>query len=213
MTKLVLPGEVLDFWFGGIGDDGWTTEDRSALWFTGGARNDPEIARRFGGTLALAGRGGLEAWAEGVEGAEGAVALVVVLDQFTRCVHRGTALAFSNDARAVGHCERALSRGLEAGLCLAHRQFLFMPLMHSEDLARQERCVGLFDSLARALPPGRGEIAEGLRRHSREHRDLIARFGRFPHRNKILGRESTAAEAAWLAENKGKDYGQGGADN
>ena len=206
MTKETRPGEILSFWFGRIGDDGWTAEDRGALWFAGGAKNDPEIIRRFGPALALAGRGGLDAWARS---GLGTLALVVMLDQFTRCVHRGSALAFSNDARALAHAEAALARGLDREMALAHRQFLYMPLMHSEDPARQERCAELFDSLARALPPGRAEIAKGLRHHSREHRDIVARFGRFPHRNGILGRESTPAESAWLAENAGKNYGQG----
>ena len=206
MTKTIEEsGEVLRFWFGEL-RDGWPTEDRGGLWFRDGAKHDPEIVRRFGETLARAQRGGLDDWAET---AEGALALIVVLDQFTRCVHRGTALAFSNDGRAVSETERVLSRGWDAQMALAHRQFIYMPLMHSEDLAHQERSVALFDALAALFPPERKEIGESTIRHAREHRDLIARFGRFPHRNQILERESTPDEARWLEQNSDKNYGQG----
>ena len=203
--RIAKAGEVLAFWFGAL-RDGWPTEDRSGLWFRDGAKNDPEIVRRFGETLARAERGGLDEW-RGT--AEGALALIVVLDQFSRCVHRGRALAFSNDARAAAETERVLSRGWDGGMALAHRQFVYMPLMHSEDLARQERSVELFAALASAFPPERREIGKNITRHAHEHRDLIARFGRFPHRNKILGRESTPEESQWLAQNTGKNYGQG----
>ena len=206
MTKMIeKAGEILEFWFGEL-RDGWPTEDRGGLWFRDGAKNDPEITQRFGETLARAGRGELNDW---TKTAEGALALIIVLDQFTRCVHRGTASAFSNDGRAVAETERILSRGWDGGMALAHRQFVYMPLMHSEDLARQERSVELFAALAAAFPPERREIGESTIHHAREHRDLIARFGRFPHRNKILGRHPTPYESQWLAANAKKTYGQG----
>lgn len=197
------PEAVLEFWFGPV-VDGWTGDDRGQLWF-GGADNDPEIVRRFGAALARAGRGELDDWATTPPGA---VALIVLLDQFTRSVHRGTPRAFANDARALALTETVLARGWDAALPPPHRQFAYMPLMHSEDLARQERCVELFAALAEALPPARRSIGENALKHAREHRDLVARFGRFPHRNKILGRESTPEESEWLTANAGKNYGQ-----
>ena len=197
------PADVLAFWFGEI-RDGWTAEERGQLWF-GGAQNDAEIIRRFGAALERAGRGELDEWAATPDGM---LALIVLLDQFTRVAGRGTARAFANDGRALAWAETALARGWDAGMPPPHRQFLCMPFMHSEDPARQERSVELFSALAESLPPGREKIAEALLFHAREHRDLVARFGRFPHRNKILGRENTPEESEWLAENAGKNYGQ-----
>ena len=209
MTSEVSAGEVLDFWFGEI-RDGWTAEDRGGLWFRDGAKHDAEITRRFGGAVDAAGRGKLDNWAEAEKGGVGVgvVALVIVLDQFTRCVHRGRALAFSNDLRAAARTEWALAQELDAGMIAPHLQFLYMPLMHSEDLARQERSVELFGRLTSSFPPERRELGENIMRHAREHRDIIARFGRFPHRNAILGRKSAPEEEKWLAENQGKNYGQ-----
>ena len=202
-TDGVRPEDVLDFWFGEI-RDGWTAEDRNKLWF-GGAENDAEIIRRFGAALERAGRGELDGWAETPSGI---LALIVMLDQFTRVVHRGTARAFSNDARALALAESALAREWDADMPPPHRQFLTMPLMHCEDVARQNRCVELFAALAEALPPSRRKIGENALTHAREHRDIVAQFGRFPHRNKIMGRENTPEEEKWLAENAGKNYGQ-----
>lgn len=197
------PVEILDFWFGEL-RDGWTAEDRFKLWF-GGAEHDGEIVRRFGGALALAERGALDDWAETPTGT---LALIVLLDQFTRAARRGAPGAFANDARALALAESALARGWDAQLPPAHRQFLMMPLMHSEDLARQERSAALFAALAEELRPTHREAAEGMLFHAREHRDIVAKFGRFPHRNQILGRDNTPAEAEWLAANAGKNYGQ-----
>ena len=202
--QVATPGDILEFWFGEI-RDGWTTTDRGGLWFRDGAKNDPEIIRRFGATVAGAGRGELDGW---MSDWRGALALIIALDQFTRCVHRGSAKAFSNDARATAHCESAIARGLDSEAELVHRQFFYMPLMHGEDLRRQERCVELFESLAKSFPPERAETAKNILFHAREHRDLIAKFARFPHRNAILGRDSTPEESAYLSENANKTYGQ-----
>ena len=122
------------------------------------------------------------------------VALVVVLDQFSRNLYRGAARAFAQDAHARECAREALARGDERGLLPVERQFLYMPLEHSEDLADQERCVELMRSLE-AYEPTRGLTEWAIR-----HRDIVARFGRFPHRNAALGRASTPEEIEFLKQ-------------
>lgn len=172
------PEDVLRFWFEA------TPHDRH---FVADPAFDAEIRARFGALVddALAGR--VDGWAET---ANGALALVIVLDQFTRNLGRGTPAAFAGDAKALAVCHAALARGFERALPPFKAHFLVMPLMHSEELADQDRCVGLMAGLGLENP-----YAFALR-----HREIIARFGRFPHRNRTLGRTTTAEEARFLQE-------------
>ncbi|ATJ83463.1 DUF924 family protein [Halomonas beimenensis] len=169
---------VIDFWFG---------ELAPAQWFRKDPALDAEIARRFADTLAVARRGELWHWRADPRGR---LAEILVLDQFSRNIHRDTAEAFAADPQALVLAQEAVSRGLDAELATVERAFLYMPYMHSESLVIHEEALRLFDQ------PG---LEDNLR-FERRHRDILVRFGRYPHRNALLGRESTDAERAFLAE-------------
>lgn len=176
--------EVLDFWF-----DELTYED----WFGGGAELDEKLRARFLPLYEQLKAGFDE---KSVEDARTALAAILVFDQFSRNIFRGTAAAFATDDMAVGLARLAVDRGWDNTVEPAQRSFYYMPFMHSEILADQERCVDLFRSL------GQGSGLD----YAIEHRDIVAKFGRFPHRNRALGRESTADELEFLKGHAG--YGQ-----
>ncbi len=180
--------DVIDFWFPADShpDAAHPEGRRLAMWFAPEPGLDDTIRTRFLGTYEQAASGALDGWAES---AEGALALVVVLDQFPRNMFRGQARAFAADDKALAIAEDAVARRLDQALPALWRTFLYLPFEHAEDRATQERSVALFRSLG---------DAETLR-YAEAHRDIVARFGRFPHRNAILGRDSTPEEAAWLA--------------
>ncbi len=185
--------DILRYWFGEL-RDGWTAEDRSALWFGAKPAQDAEVARRFGDLIA-AGGGSVSA-----ADAEGALAAIIVLDQMTRMVHRGTAQAFASDRQALALCHQGLARGWDRQLAPVQRVFFYLPLSHSEALADQDRCVQLNrQMLEGAMPAAQARLRDTLA-FAIKHQELIARFSRFPHRNAILGRPSTAEELAWLQE-------------
>jgi uncharacterized protein (DUF924 family) len=175
-------GEVLDFWFGELGPREWFSHD---------AALDERIRARFGALQARL----LATQAREVEllGGRAAQAAVLVLDQFSRNLHRGSAQAFAADELARQLAREALACGEDARLPPEQRLFLYLPFEHSEELADQQLSLQLHAQL------GEPEWA----RYARAHHDLIARFGRFPHRNAVLGRESTPAELAALAEPMG----------
>ncbi|MFM7268823.1 MAG: DUF924 family protein [Cyanobium sp.] len=169
--------EVLEFWFG---------ETQPRQWFAKAAAFDALLRQRFLGLTRRAIAGELDAW--NAEPSRG-LALVLLLDQFPRQIWRDTAMAFAGDPQALALSLKALERGwLQAEPEQARRQFWLMPLMHSEDLAVQEAALPLFE---RFSDPRTADFA-------RRHRDVIARFGRFPHRNALLGRVSSAEELAFL---------------
>ncbi len=167
--------DVLTFWRA-AGPDRWFAHD---------ATLDAEIRRRFLTTYEAAAAGELAAW-EATR--EGALALVIVLDQFPRNMFRGSARAYATDPSARAVAERAIARGFERATPLPERRFFHLPFMHSERIEDQERCIVLCE--------GAGDT-EGLE-YAKEHADIIRRFGRFPHRNPALGRVTTAAEQAFL---------------
>ena len=172
--------EVLDFWF--------APETRSR-WFEASEAFDAEMRRVLGPWHEAAAAGRLEGWPDT---AEGCLALCILLDQAPRNMFRNTLRAFASDAAAKAVAEHALGRGFDLAIPDKDRRiFLYLPFEHSEDLADQERCV--------ALCRERIDDAEYLR-YVERHREIIARFGRFPHRNAILGRPSTPEERAFLAE-------------
>jgi uncharacterized protein (DUF924 family) len=179
--------DVLDFWFGPVGRRGPARPE----WFRKDAKFDAAIRERFGETHRAAAAGELEAWRASPEPM---VALVVVLDQFSRNLHRDDARAFAQDAHALDCAREALARGDDLALLPVQRQFLYLPFEHSEDLADQDRCHALMASLE-AFPETRG-----LTEWAEKHRVIIRRFGRFPHRNAALGRPSTPAEREFLAQ-------------
>jgi len=182
----VTPSSVLDFWF---------TEDMSKRWFTGGMELDEEIRGRFGKLVGLAQDGGLADWeAE----PRNRLALVIVLDQFSRNIFRGKSKAFAGDARAQRLTTDALARGFDEQLPWMGRVFLYMPLMHAESLPLQEESVRRFTALAAAAPESLRDSLRSSLDFAIQHRDIIARLGRFPYRNAALGRTNTALEFDFL---------------
>ncbi len=177
---------VITFWFGER-DSAELGKPRRELWFVKTAKTDAEIARRFGADMEAAADGRLNHLAETVEGA---LALVILLDQFPRNVFRDTPRAFATDAKARVIAREALDKDFDRELLMVQRCFLYLPFEHSEDLADQERSVELFGAL-----DGYDVLEYAIR-----HRDIVARFGHFPHRNAILGRESTPEEIEFLKE-------------
>jgi uncharacterized protein (DUF924 family) len=173
------PEDVLGFWFDPV---------TKPKWFNSGAAFDDEVRAVLGPALAAASRGDLACW----EGdADGALALVLLFDQVPRNIFRGSARAFAHDAEARRIARKVLERGWDQQCDTDRRAFLYLPFEHSEDLADQELSVRLF----------RERVGEGeYLKYAEAHRDVIQRFGRFPHRNAALGRPSTEAEKAYLAQ-------------
>jgi uncharacterized protein (DUF924 family) len=192
-SPIVSPEAVLDLWFGP--DPANVTPAIRQQWFKKDPDFDARLRREFGSTWAAAANGELDAWAQTPETL---VALVIVLDQFSRNLWRGDARSWAQDAKTQALVVDALERGADQELPLNLRIFLYMPLMHAEDLALQQRSVDVFQAL--------GELDESLvnnHRYAVMHLDVIAKFGRFPHRNPILGRTSTPAEVEYLADGGG----------
>ena len=173
-NRAIAPTDILAFWRQ-AGYDRWYNKDDAF---------DAEVRHRFL-DLWRAAAGELSSWEASDEGA---LALTIVLDQFPRNMFRGEARAFSSDAAALAVAQRALARGADARVDPELVQFFYLPFMHSEQLADQLRCVALF----RKTPDG-----ENLK-YAEEHADIIRRFGRFPHRNRVLGRATTPEEQAFL---------------
>ena len=168
--------EVLRFWY---------EELSPPQWFKSTPELDEEIVRRFGELLRSL--SSCDASSLATTALDG-LAAVIALDQFTRTIHRGSSSAFSNDALALAVANLMLERGLADALGEMQRYFLYMPLMHSEAVADQQRSLSLFEALGN----------ESGVHWAKDHFDVIARFGRFPHRNRVLNRESTPEELAYL---------------
>lgn len=188
---------LFDWWFGPGRTAAEVARQRHRLWFGYRASQDREAAERFGEEVEQALAGGLDPWGEHPEGW---LALTLLLDQLPRMIHRGTPLAFAGDPRALALAREGLVRGWERDLAPIRQVFAYLPLEHAEDLASQELAVEHFDRLYRQAPAAERELFAGFLDYAERHRRVIARFGRFPHRNAILGRESTAQETAFLAE-------------
>jgi len=170
---------VLDFWLTTVG---------AARWYKADPALDAEVAARFEGMVAEARRGAFSDW---ILNPRSGLALILLLDQFPRHIWRDTAAAFESDARAMAKAKRAMSLGHDMKIAEPERQFFYLPLMHSESQADQDRCVRLI--LTRMPLTGAANLP-----HAVAHRDVIRRFGRFPFRNAALGRDTTEAEQAWL---------------
>jgi uncharacterized protein (DUF924 family) len=175
--------EILDFWFLPLGDPEHGRQ--RPVWWESTPELDAEIRSRFGTLLDRAIAGELDAWRKSPDGA---LALTILCDQFPRNMHRRTARAFSGDATARETARYALARNYPAAYGNDMRLFFYMPFQHSEDLGDQEFCCALFEAL----------FDETNTKYAIGHRDIVARFGRFPHRNEVLGRTSTAEELDYL---------------
>ena len=198
------PHDVLSFWFEDATRSPDALQRRGAVWFRADPGFDRECATRFAPALEDAARGTLAGWADSPRGR---LALVILLDQIPRNIHRGSPAAFMHDAQAAAHCVAAIESGQARPLHPVERVFLYMPLQHTEDLALQRLSVERFESLAAEVEDAwRDNFTENVR-YAREHHDIVERFGRFPHRNRILGRESTGEERRYLADGA-PTYGQ-----
>lgn len=177
------PADVLDFWFAGD-----PTVPRK-VWFQKDADFDAACSR-FSDAARAARQGAFDAWAQTPHGA---LSLVLLLDQFPRNLHRGSPEAFAADAHARAMARAAIARGFDQVLTPVERMFLYLPFEHSEDLEDQDEAVRLYETL-------RVDLGDETVNYADRHRDLIRRFGRFPHRNVALGRINTAAEEIYLAQ-------------
>lgn len=176
MNQQLTPTDILNFWY---------TPPMSKHWFSATAEIDKSIRTQFMGIWEQAAQGELDDWQDS---AEGCLALCIILDQFPLNMFRGEARSFSTEQQAIAICKHAVRMRLDQQLAPDRLMFLYMALMHSEHMADQDESVRLFS-------------AAGLERNIRfaqHHREIVERFGRFPHRNEILGRESSAAELAYL---------------
>jgi uncharacterized protein (DUF924 family) len=192
--------EILEYWFSQLDENGVCTPAQQQLWFKSSTSIDEEIRDRFGHMVEAALAGKLDHWTE-LEC--GLMALVLLLDQFTRNILRGTPQAFAGDARALSLVQHAVSTGLDRQQPTIHRVFLYIPYEHAEDLAVQEQGISQFDQLLLDCPDAVCEQVRGFRQYSVAHRDVIAQFGRFPHRNAILKRTSTEQELEHLQNHGG----------
>jgi uncharacterized protein (DUF924 family) len=191
------PEKVLSYWFPeGINDaDPETLRRQGQRWMAGGPEVDREITERFGDVLEQARRGELDHWAETPRGR---LALIIMLDQFSRNVYRGSPLSYAQDEKALRLALEGIDLGMDRELTTPERFFFWLPLGHSEDLALHERSVSYAEEEAVNAPSHLRARAEFGVSQAKAARDVIVRFGRQPHRNEILGRESTPEELEYL---------------
>ena len=197
MSEDTTPESVLRFWFGKPATTPEELGPQLRRWFMGGSEMDAEVRLRFADDVHAAMVGRRDEW---LSHPKGWLALILLLDQFTRNVLRDSPRMYDGDARAQALAVDALDSGRTHALPIGERHFALMPLIHAESLASQERGVVELVSLVEAAPPQLRPLYSMGIEQSRKYRDIIARFGRFPHRNAILGRASTAEELDFLKD-------------
>lgn len=208
---------LLADWFGPLDPQGFPSAPRGRFWFGSDTRRDRRLARDYGGLVAAAAGGALADWAATPRGR---LALILLCDQLPRNLYRATPRAFALDPYARRHCLAGLDQGHDLSLAWVERAFFYLPLEHSERLRDQVRSLRLhrrqygvaleragIDNTHRAGSDARRRLGKGFLDSAREHYRIIERFGRFPHRNALLGRPSTPAEAHYL-ERSGRHFGQ-----
>jgi uncharacterized protein (DUF924 family) len=200
---------VRDFWFGKLPLSPAALEERMHFWFGGetfteARERDEKIRTRFGALLERAAAGELAGWAHGPRRR---LSLIILLDQFPRNIFRGSARAFACDAQALQLALSGMQSAADATLDPTERLFFYMPLQHAESREVQEESVAAYRRLLGEAPAELRECFAGALRFAEDHRAIIERFGRFPHRNALLGRTDTPQEAAWLREG-GERFGQ-----
>ena len=191
------PEEVLNFWFGSAGTASEIAGRQRKLWFGKSQANDQAVIDRFSATLVAATSGQLDRWANTPRGR---LVLVIVLDQFPHHIFRDKPQAYATDPQALAMTLEALAAGEDPQLAPIERVFLYLPLEHAESMAMQDVSVSLYEKLAREATPAERPLFEDFLDYARRHRDVVARFGRYPHRNAILGRPSTADELEFLKQ-------------
>lgn len=201
------PGDIHAFWFADALGDPARAKARMPWWFGSDADTDRLITERYATVLQAAGAGALSSW-EGEP--RSCLALVIVLDQFPRNIHRAKPAAFAYDASALEITRRGLAAGHLQALATIEQAFFLMPFQHCEDLACQRESVAHFERMVEGATPEWREVARGVLDYARLHLEIVERCGRFPHRNAILGRVSTAQEIDYLASTS-ESFGQGSA--
>jgi len=197
--------QVHGFWFSNCLTNPQAAYARRDWWYNGGTAVDEEIRTRFGDHVARACDGDLSAWAATPRGT---LALILLLDQFTRNIYRHSPAVYQGDALALSIVKDAISRGLDQKLHPSERIWLYHPFHHSEALAEQDYGLSLLDDVHKAAQPDWHALVKRSISGWTRHRNIVARFGRFPHRNEVLGRTSTPEEVAFMAED-GEAFGQG----
>ena len=187
--------EILTYWFGELRNAETYPEEKSKIWFNGGAAVDSYIRKNFEGDLLKASQGKLDPWKETPRGT---LALITLLDQFPRNIYRETSKAFAFDKKALGWCLWGMEKSYDNKLFPIERAFFYLPLEHSEDLEIQKKSVAAFTKLVEDSPSSVKFAMDVALDYAQKHFDLIQKFGRFPHRNEILGRSSTSEELEFL---------------
>ena len=195
--------EILDFWFGELDQDGLPDSEHRNKWFRSDRKFDQEIRRRFLSMVLFASEQGVDHWRDE---AGGMLAEIIILDQFSRNIFRGTAMAFDQDRQARKLCRQAMQKGQDMLLPPVHRAFLYMPLQHSELLADQGMSVECYEQVARSTQGLVSDFMGSFLQSARDHQAIIQTYGRFPHRNKVLGRTSSPEEKDYLEG--GRRFGQ-----
>ena len=204
-ARLNYPDDILNFWFGDASQSPAKAEARMSLWFEADPPMDARIRERFGAGVDAAARGKLVSW---TAAPRPALALVVLLDQFPRNIWRGTARAFAHDGQALAVARKVVAAGFLPELAPIEQPFLTLPFQHSESLEAQRESVRLCREIETMAPLEWRPMLETFAPYADRHLELIERFGRFPHRNGVLGRVSTPDEEAYLAGG-GETFGQG----
>lgn len=196
--------DVVEFWFTAGENTTPTIDSRMDRWFSADPAFDAQIGARFGALVERASAGELDGWAATPEGR---LALILLLDQFRRHIHRGSAEAFARDQQALKLCVEGARAGVYRRLPPLQQAFFFMPLQHAENLKVQDKSVSIYAALVDGVSETLKETLLTFAQFAELHRDIIASFGRFPHRNPVLGRASTPEEEAYLSDG-GQTFGQ-----
>jgi uncharacterized protein (DUF924 family) len=191
------PQTILEYWFGSNPDDAAVAAERSNLWWSKSEAVDAEIRERFESLVLKGAAGELDHWASTPKSL---LVLILLTDQYPRNIYRDSARAFAFDSKALAWCVDGINIGLDLMLRPIERVFFYLPLEHSESLEHQYQSVSLFRNLCDIVNADQKPAFENFLDFAVRHRNIIARFGRFPHRNKILGRQSTPEELTFLAE-------------
>jgi len=200
----IKPQDIIDFWIGDVDNHPTNVPKKSKLWYGSKPATDRQISEQFGETLRQAENNELEQWKGS---SEGQLALVILLDQFTRNLNRGTMAAWKNDKMALEIASNAIKNEQHNSLSYFCRVFLYHPFHHSESIDSQSKAVQLFEELQENAISEWQEPLEKFTRFVKSHHQIIQQFGRFPHRNDTLCRESTPEELEYLNQNRRK-YGQ-----
>jgi len=203
---MAVPEDVLEFWFADAAGSPEAARKRNKLWFDGNPETDSEIWELFADVITDAAGDIYDHW--GKTGL-GRLALIILLDQFPRNIYRGTAEVFHHDERALSLAGQGVTLGQLAGLSIPEQAFFLMPYQHSEDISVQRAGLQLMQAMVDEAPEEWQAIAQGYLDFAMRHHDIVAAYGRFPHRNSLLGRSSTQAEAEFLTAG-GETFGQAG---